>query len=305
MEKTSLIKRITNLKKERKAIILAHVYQRDEIQKIADFTGDSLGLSKIAATTTSKVIVFCGVRFMAETASILNPDKIVLLPEKRAGCALADTITLERLKEEKREYPDAAVVSYVNSSASIKAESDICCTSANAVEVVNSLKEKKVLFVPDKNLGRFVASKTDKEIILWDGFCYVHHYGIKPEHIELAKKNHPLAKVMVHPECQPEVTKMADYVGSTAQMARYAFKESSKEFIVGTENGIIYNLKTHNPDKMFYPASEEAICKDMKMITLEKVALALENMQYEVKVPEEIAVRAKKALDKMLEVKVK
>ena len=301
MEK--LIEEVKTLKRKRNAVILAHVYQRDEIQDIADFTGDSLALSKIAVDTKAEVILFCGVRFMAETAAILNPDKTVLLPDENAGCALADMATLEKLRAKKREYPNAVVVSYINSSAAIKAESDVCCTSANAVDIVNSLKEEQILFIPDKNLGRFVASKTDKEIILWDGFCYVHHSNIQPEDINKARASYPNAKVMVHPECPPEVISLADYVGSTAQMAKYASKSSFKEFIVGTEKGIIHNLKTHNPDKKFYLASERAICEDMKLTTLKKVVLALKNMQYQVKVSEKIAIRAKKALDKMLEVK--
>jgi len=300
MEK--LIERIKTLKKKRGAVILAHVYQRNEIQDIADFTGDSLALSKIAVNTEAKVILFCGVQFMAETAAILNPDKTVLLPDKNAGCALADMATLEKLQAKKREYPDAAVVSYVNSSAVIKAESNICCTSANAASVVSSLNEEKILFLPDKNLGRFVASKIDKEIILWDGFCYVHHCNIQPEDIKRAKKKYPNAEVIVHPECQPEVISLANYVGSTSQMAKYVSKNSCKEFIVGTEKGMLHELNIHNPDKRFYPASNDAICKDMKMVSLEKIVLALENMQYEIKIPRDIALKAKEALDKMLEI---
>jgi len=303
MEKEKLIKKIESLKRKREAIIIAHVYQRDEIQQIADFTGDSLFLSRLAVDTKAKVIVFCGVRFMAETAAILNPKKIVLLPEKSAGCALADTITIDKLKAKKKEYPEAAVVSYVNSSAAIKAESDICCTSANAVEVVNSLKEKQILFIPDKNLGRFVASKTNKEIILWDGFCYVHHLNIQLKDIKKMKTKYPEAKVIVHPECPKEIIDRADFTGSTSQMANYVSKNRSKEFIVGTEIGMLYTLKIHNPEKKFYPASEKAICEDMKLITLEKVASSLENLEYEVKVPEEIAIKAKEALNKMLEVR--
>lgn len=301
----NLIERIKTLKKKRGAVILAHVYQRDEIQDIADFTGDSLTLSRVALNTEAKVILFCGVRFMAETTAILNPDKIVLLPDKNAGCPLADMATVKKLRTKKKEYPDAAVVSYVNSSAAIKAESDICCTSANAVNIVNSLKKEQVLFLPDKNLGRFVASKTDRKIILWDGFCYVHHCNIKPEDIKRAKEKHPDAEVIAHPECQPEVIDLADYVGSTSQMAKYVSKNSCREFIVGTEKGMLHELKVHNLDKEFYPASNYAICRDMKMITLQKVALALENMQYQVKVPKNIALRAKRVLDKMLEVTTK
>jgi len=301
MEK--LIEEIKTLKQRRKAVILAHVYQRDEIQEIADFTGDSLGLSRMALNTSAEVIVFCGVLFMAETAAVLNPNKIVLLPDKDAGCALADMATLEKLKAKKREYPDAAVVSYVNSSAAVKAESDVCCTSANAVEVVNSLEEKEILFLPDKNLGRFVASRTDKRVILWDGFCYVHHHNIQQEDIRQARRKYPEAKIMVHPECPPEVIELADYVGSTAQMARYASETNFKEFIVGTEKGMLHKLKALNPDKRFYPASERAICNDMKLITLKKVASALRNMQYQVRVSDDIAARAKRALDRMLSIK--
>ncbi len=303
MKKEKLIKKIENLKRKREAIIIAHVYQRDEIQQIADLTGDSLFLSRAAVDTKAKVIVFCGVRFMAETAAILNPDKTVLLPEKNAGCALADTIVVNKLKTKKKEYPHAAVVSYVNSPVTVKAESDTCCTSANAVEIVNSLKEKQILFVPDKNLGRFAASQTDKDVILWDGFCYVHHLNIQLEDIKKMKTKHPEAKVIVHPECPKEIIDIADFTGSTSQMANYVSKNNAKEFIVGTEIGMLYTLKTHNPEKRFYPASEKAICKDMKLITLEKVASSLEKMEYEVKVPEKIAIEARKSLNKMLEVK--
>ncbi|MCD6232152.1 quinolinate synthase NadA [Candidatus Aerophobetes bacterium] len=303
MEKENLIKKIKKLKRKREAIIIAHVYQRDEIQKIADFTGDSLFLSRVAMNTKAKVILFCGVRFMAETAAVLNPDKIVLIPEKNAGCPLADTITPSKLKEKKREYPEARVVSYVNSSAEIKAESDLCCTSANAIEVVNSLKEEQILFVPDKNLGRFVASHTDKDVILWDGFCYVHHLCIKAEDIKEMKIKHPRAKVIVHPECPEEIINMADFIGSTSQMADYVSKSNSQEFIVGTEIGMLFNLKFHNPEKRFYPASEKAICEDMKLTTLEKIASSLEKMEYQVKVPKKIEIKAKKSLNKMLEIK--
>ena len=303
MEKEKLIKKIESLKREREAIIIAHVYQRDEIQQIADLTGDSLFLSRAAVNTKAKVIVFCGVLFMAETAAILNPNKTVLLPEKNAGCALADTIVVDKLKTKKKEYPHSAVVSYVNSPVAVKAESDICCTSANAVEIVNSLKEKQILFVPDKNLGRFAASQTDKDVILWDGFCYVHHLNIQLEDIKKMKTKHPQAKVIVHPECPKEIIDIANFTGSTSRMANYVSTNNAKEFIVGTEIGMLYTLKTHNPEKRFYPASEKAICKDMKLITLEKVASSLEKMEYEVKVPEKIAIKARKSLNKMLEVK--
>jgi len=295
-----IVQRIKDLKKKRKALILAHVYQRQEVQDIADFSGDSLALSKTAVNTDAKVIVFCGVRFMAETAAILNPDKVVLIPRKDAGCPLADMARVEDLLIKKKEYPGMVVVSYVNSSASIKAASDICCTSSNAVEVVNSLKEDQVLFVPDKNLGRFVASKTKKEVILWDGFCYVHHHHIKPEEIKSIKIKHPKAEIMVHPECQPQVIDLADFVGSTSQMAEYVAKNKSREFIVGTERGMLHALQKENPNKRFYSPSPLIVCKDMKLTKLENVVSALENMQFQIRISEEVAIKAKKALDAML-----
>jgi len=295
-----MVQKIKDLKKKRRALILAHVYQRGEVQDMADFTGDSLALSKMAVDTDAKVIIFCGVRFMAETAAILNPDKVVLMPRKDAGCPLADMAGVEDLLTQKKEYSGIPVVSYVNSSASIKASSDICCTSSNAVDVVNSLKEDKVLFVPDKNLGRFVASKTKKEVILWDGFCYVHHHNIKPEDIKRMKIKHPQAEIMVHPECQPQVIDLADFVGSTGQMAEYVAKNKSREFIVGTERGMLHALQKENPNKRFYSPSPLAVCQDMKLTKLENVVSALENMQFQIRIPEEIAIKAKKALDAML-----
>jgi len=295
-----VLQKIKDLKKKRKALILAHVYQRREVQDMADFTGDSLALSKMAVDTDAKVIVFCGVRFMAETAAILNPDKVVLMPREDAGCPLADMARVEDLLIKKKKYSGVAVVSYVNSSASIKAVSDICCTSSNAVEVVNSLKENKVLFLPDKNLGRFVASKTKKEVILWNGFCYVHHHNIKPEDIKRIKIKHPQAEIMVHPECQPQVIDLADFVGSTGQMSEYVAKNKSREFIVGTERGMLHALQKENPDKRFYSPSPLAVCQDMKLTKLENVVSALENMQFQIRILEEIAIKAKKALNAML-----
>ncbi len=303
MYQNKLLEKIKNLKKEKNAIILAHVYQRDEVQDIADYTGDSLELSRKAIDTDSNVIVFCGVRFMAETAAILNPNKTVLLPEISAGCPLADMVTVKKLRAKRKEYPNAVVVSYVNSSAAVKAESDICCTSSNATKIVNSLGEEQVIFVPDKNLGRYVARKTDKEIILWDGFCYVHNDIIRAEDIERMKLDHPTAEIMVHPECQPEVIDLANYVGSTAQMLKYASGSSAGEYIVGTERGLLHQLRLQNPNKKFYSPSGDIICKDMKSITLEKVAYSLGNMFYKVKIPRKISIGAKKALDRMLEVK--
>jgi quinolinate synthase len=299
-EKDRIIKRIAELKKKRNAVILAHVYQRGEVQDIADYVGDSLGLSRKAVDTDADVIVFCGVRFMAETASILNPEKTVLLPENEAGCPLADMATVEELREMKKKYPDAVVVSYINSSAAVKAASDICCTSANAVDVVNSVNAKKVLFLPDKNLGSFVASQTDKEVILWDGYCYVHEKNITVEKIEDLKKKHPDALVLVHPECNQNVVNKADFAGSTSQMQSFAGNSDATEFIIGTENGLVYRLQKDNPDKKFYPV--DAVCKDMKLITLESVVVALKNMEYKVAVSEDIRYKAKNALDKMLKI---
>jgi quinolinate synthase len=294
-----LKEKIEKLKKEKNAIILAHVYQRGEVQNIADFTGDSLELSRKAVNTKADVIVFCGVKFMAETTAILNPNKIVLLPEN-AGCPLADMATTEQLRIKKKEHPDAKVVSYVNSSAAIKSESDICCTSANAIDIVKSLKGK-ILFLPDKNLGHYVASKIDKKIILWNGFCYVHEKNIKPEKIKELRRKYSDAKIMVHPECNLDVISLADFVGSTSQMLKYAKNSKAREFIVGTEEGLIYRLQKENPNKKFY--SSNAICKDMKLINLESILLALKEMKYQVSIPKNIQTKAKKALDKMLKIK--
>jgi len=291
---------IEDLKKEKNAIILAHVYQRDEIQGIADFTGDSLELSRKAVNTNAKVIVFCGVRFMAETAAILNPDKTVLLPEINAGCELADMAPVEELRRIKSDYPNATVVSYVNSSADIKAESDICCTSANAVKVVNSLHQEQILFVPDRNLGSYVAEMTNKDIIPWNGYCYVHEENISEDKIRVLKKKHLDAIIMVHPECSKPVRDLADFIGSTSQMLRYAKNEEREEFIVGTEDGLLYRLQKENPYKKFYAV--ETVCNSMKMIDLEKVTNALEKMQYSIIIPEEIRIKAKNALDRMLEI---
>lgn len=298
-EDTKLIERILKLKKQRNAVILAHNYQPGEIQDIADFIGDSLELSQNAAKTDARVIIFCGVHFMAETASILCPDKIVLLPDINAGCPMADMITAQALKKRKSELLDAKVVCYVNSSAEVKAESDICCTSANAVRIVASLNREPILFVPDQYLGHHVSTKTNKRMILWPGFCPTH-MRIRPEHIAELRQKYPQAKVVVHPECRPEVIALANEVLGTGGMCRYARREEVSQMIVGTEVGIIHRLKKENPGKEFIPASEQAICPNMKRITLEKVLWSLEDMTPEVKVPEEIRLRAKAAVDKML-----
>ena len=292
-----LIEEIKQLKEEKNAIILAHVYQRGEVQDIADYTGDSLDLSKKAVDTPADIIVFCGVQFMAETAAILNPEKKVLLPDKNAGCGLADMATVEQFKILKKQYPRATVVSYVNSSAAVKAESDICCTSANAINVVNSLPANQILFVPDRNLGSYVAEHTNKDVILWDGYCYVHE-NITTDQLYLLKEKYPAAEIIVHPECPAIVRHMADFIGSTSQMSRYVAKSQQNEFIVGTEDNFTYRLKKDNPEKNFYPVN--TLCKGMNEITLEKVKLALERMEYKVYISKDIRTKAKIVLDKML-----
>jgi quinolinate synthase len=298
-ETSSLAERILRLKREKNAVILAHNYQFGEVQDIADYVGDSLDLSQIAAKSTCEVIVFCGVRFMAETASILCRDKTVLLPDIDSGCLLADMITAEQLKQRKKELPQATVVCYVNSPAGVKAEADICCTSANAVQVVESLDSDEILFVPDQNLGHYVSTKTDKHIILWPGFCPTHT-RIRPKDILRLKSQYPKARVVVHPECRPEVIAIADEALGTGGMVRYAKRNDVKELIVGTEIGIIHRLRKENPEKTFIPVSEQAICPDMKLITLDKVLSSLEEMGPRVKVPERIRDKAGAAIDGML-----
>jgi quinolinate synthase len=297
---TRLIDKIRLLKDERDAVILAHNYQPGEIQDIADYTGDSLGLSVKAAETDANVIVFCGVRFMAETAAILSPQKTVLLPDKFAGCPLADMITARQLRRLKKKHPGSPVVCYVNSSAEVKAESDYCCTSSNAVELVNSLPaDKPVIFVPDQHLGRFVIEKTGRELILWPGYCATH-IAITERDIQNAKADHPDAIVMVHPECSEPVKDLADEVLSTGQMLKFAAKSAAGQFIIGTEIGIIHALKKANPDAEFFPASRRGICPNMKRIALDKLLWSLEDMRFVVTVPDEIAARAKKSLDRMV-----
>lgn len=301
-ELTGLETKIQELKKKRNAVILAHNYQIPEVQDVADYRGDSLELSRIAAKTEAKVIVFCGVHFMAETASILSPDKTVIMPDAAAGCPMANMITAEQLKDLKKEHPEAVTVGYVNTSAEVKAELDYCCTSTNAVTVVNALKDKKeIIFVPDKYLADYVSKKTGRELISWNGFCPTH-IRILPEDLKREKRFHPFAKVIVHPECLPAVVSLADAALSTSQMSKYAKESEAKEFIVGTEVGLIYRLKKDNPNKEFYPASERAVCPNMKRTTQEKILWALEEMKEEVRVNYEIRLRAKKAIDRMLEI---
>jgi quinolinate synthase len=293
---------ILALKKEQNAVILAHNYQVPAVQDIADLTGDSLELSRAAARLDAKVIVFCGVDFMAETAAILSPQKKVVLPEKGAWCPMAHMITPEQLREMKSLYPEAAVVAYVNTTAEVKAESDICCTSANGVQVVNSLEQNQVIFVPDRNLAAYVQRHTNKQIIPWNGYCYVHDH-FTPDEVRSARALHPHAEVLVHPECRPEVIDAADYVFSTSGMGRHARTAFAKEFIIGTEVGMIYRLKKDNPDKEFYPLSEKAVCQNMKKTNLEKVLRALKTLEPHITVPEEIAAKARRSIERMLAVK--
>jgi len=297
-----LIDKILKLKKDRSAVILAHNYQPPEIQDIADFTGDSLGLSLQASQTDADVIVFCGVKFMAETAAILSPDKTVLLPDENAGCPMADMITADQLRRLKSEHPGALVVCYVNSTADVKAESDYCCTSANAVELVESLsKDKKIIFIPDQHLGRFVADKTKRNLILWPGYC-TSHVVITDDDITDAKKKYPDALVLVHPECSEPVTALADRILSTGGMLKFVKGSSAKRFIIGTEIGIIHALKKENPEAEFIAASQRAVCPNMKKITLEKLLWSLEDLKFKITVPQDIRIKAKKALDRMIEI---
>ena len=297
-----LLEKIENLKKERQAVILAHNYQPAEIQDLADFTGDSLGLSIKAAETDANVIVFCGVQFMAETAAILSPEKTILLPDKNAGCPLADMTTADQLRELKHQHPDGLVVCYVNSSAEVKAESDYCCTSANAVEVVSSLPQNRpIIFVPDQHLGQFAADRTGRDLVLWPGYC-ASHVVITKDDIKNAKAKYPDAVVMSHPECSEPVKDLSDELLSTSQMLKFAQKSTAKRFIVATETGMIYALKKQNPDAEFIPASERAICPNMKRITLEKILWSLKDMQFKVTIPEKIRIKAKKAIDRMVEI---
>ncbi|MBO8159746.1 quinolinate synthase NadA [Thermosyntropha sp.] len=297
---SDLVKYIAARKKELNAVILAHYYQLPEIQDNADFVGDSLQLARKAAETDAEVIVCCGVHFMAESAKILNPSKTVLIPEVKAGCPMADMVTADKLRKMKEKHKDARVVCYVNSSAEVKAESDICCTSSNAVQVVNSIPEgTEIIFVPDRNLGAYVAGQTGRKIILWEGFCPVHDV-VTSEEIEEQKKKHPEAKIVVHPECPPEVTAMADAVRSTAGILKYVKESKDREFIIGTEEGFLYTLTKNCPDKTFYLARNNFICHDMKTITLENLALALEKRQYEVEISEDIRKKASHALERMI-----
>jgi quinolinate synthase len=318
--------RILKLKKDLNAIILAHNYQRPEVQDIADITGDSLELSRAAARTDFKVIVFCGVHFMAESASILSPDKTVLLPEVTAGCPMADMITVAgprktkrdlfrdlygitfqfaddfTLLDMKKQHPGVPVVAYVNTSAAVKAESDICCTSSNVVKVVESLKEDTIICIPDRNLSAYAAKRTKKRIISWDGFCNVHQVQLTMDDVTHAKAEHPKALLVVHPECPPEIQDLADHITSTSGMLRYCKESPHREFIIGTEEGLLHRLKKESPDKHFSLLSRKMVCPNMKRTHLSSVLTAMEKMQYVIKVPDEIRDKAKRALDRMLEI---
>lgn len=293
--------KIARLRKELKAVILAHNYQRPEVQDLADFTGDSLELARKCVGSKADVIVFCGVRFMAETAAILNPASTVLLSHDSAGCPLADMIDAEGLRQWKRRYRGAAVVAYVNTTAAIKAESDICCTSANGVEVVNSIPNDEILFVPDQNLGHYVSTRTGKKLILYPGYCSVHA-KVTAEEVMIAKGRYPEARVLVHPECRAEVIDLADAVLSTSQMLRYARQSNAKAFLIGTEEGILHPLRMENREKEFYLLSDKLVCLDMKRTTPEILIATMEAGKNVVTIPEEIRVKAKQAIDRMLEI---
>lgn len=318
--------RIADLKRKRNAIILAHNYQREEVQEIADFTGDSLELSQQAAKADCEVIVFCGVHFMAESASILSPDKTVLLPALDAGCPMADMIQVSStrkvwktfpgydqqpsfvfphdftLRDIRGLHPNAPVVAYVNTTAAVKAESDICCTSSNVVRVVESLPEEEIICIPDRNLSLWAARNTNKRIIAWDGFCHVHD-RVTAADVERVRTDHPGALLMAHPECRPEVLDLADHVTSTSGMLRFAAASEAEEFIVGTETGLIHRLVRENPSKRFTPLRRDMVCPNMKKTRLETVEAALAEMKHVIKVPEETRLPAKRALDRMLAIR--
>jgi quinolinate synthase len=298
---TALLKEeIAELKRTRRAVILAHYYQRPAVQHVADFVGDSLDLSRRAVQTQADVIVFCGVRFMAETAAILNPDKTVLLPEPAAGCDVAETATADAVRRRLQELPEGtALACYVNSSAEVKALADVCCTSANAVAAVERLPAERVLFVPDGNLASFVQERTAKQVFAWDGRCYVHDPGISADAVRDLKRMHPHAAVMVHPECSPAVRRTADFVGSTSQMLQHAAQSPRESFVVGTEEGFVHPLQEQNPHKEFFATG--SVCASMRLTTLVSVRRALDRMTNVVTVPADVSGRAAKALNAMLE----
>ncbi|MED2256901.1 quinolinate synthase NadA [Brevibacillus parabrevis] len=296
-----LRERLMQLKKERNAIILAHFYQRPEIQEVADFIGDSFGLAQKAKETDADVILFCGVHFMGESAKILNPQKTVIIPDERAGCPMADMVNVEGLRKLKAQHPNAKVVAYINTSADVKAETYICCTSSNAKRVIESVDSQEIIWVPDKNLGHYVSQFTDKKMIIWEGYCNTHDQ-LSVEDIMTLKQQHPEAVVVVHPECRPEVVSLADYVGSTTGILKYCRESSHKEFIIGTEDGTRYMLEKDSPDKTFIFASKYLVCPNMKVNNLKKCVEALETMKPEIYVPKDVADAARASLERMLEV---
>ena len=299
--KEELIEKIKDLKKQKNAVVLAHCYQNIEIDEVADFVGDSLYLSQMAKDTDADIIVFAGVTFMAETAKLLSPEKKVLLPKKEAGCQMADMIDAQALRKFKAEHPGVPAVCYVNSTAEVKAECDVCCTSSNAVNIIKKINAEEIIFVPDKNLSKYVAAQVpDKNIIIWEGFCPTHN-KIKPENVLKIKALYPDALLLVHPECTPEVCALADFVGSTKQIIDFASGSDGKEFIVGTEMGVMYSLKKNNPDKKFYLMDAGLVCPNMKKTTLESVYRSLRDNIYEIYLDEEIIKKAKGCLEKMLE----
>ncbi len=303
MNSKELKDKILKLKEEKNAVILAHYYQIDDIQEIADIRGDSLALAREATKLSADIIVFCGVKFMAETAKVLCPDRKVLIPEMDSVCPLADMATRDEVLKKKEELGNPTVVSYVNTNVDVKTVSDICCTSANAVNVVRSLDEKRVLFVPDRNLGSYVKEQVpEKEVILWDGYCPVHEeYSV--ENLKKLKEEHPNAKVAVHPESPKAVREMADFIGSTSGIINYVSKTDADEFIIGTEEGILYELKLNNPSKKFYIIGSKSICTNMKKITLESLYKALKDEIYEIRLDKETIELAKKPIERMVSIK--
>ncbi len=300
MKQEELVEKIKKLKKERNAVILAHNYQRPEIQEIADYLGDSFDLSLKAREVDSEVIVFCGVRFMAESAKILSPEKTILLPEKEASCPLADTASPDQLRELRKNHPEAMLITYINTTAEVKAESDICCTSANAVKIIKAFPNEKIAYIPDQNLARYAEKMLDRSILKWEGYCYVHHENITAADAKGLISKHPEAVVMAHPECPPDVLELCDYVTGTAGMVKIARQSEAAEFIVLTESGLADRLKRENPEKEFYVV-RTAVCESMKLTTLQSLHESLRDMKHEITVPDEVRERALNSLNRMLE----